>query len=48
VLGVIARTGISQGQGHLVEYRGLWEEHVDPEDRDDAIRFGSGSSGTAA
>lgn len=24
---------------HLVEYRGLWEEHVDPDARDDAIRF---------
>lgn len=24
---------------HLVEYRGLWEEHVDPGARDEAIRF---------
>ncbi len=24
---------------HLVEYRGLWEEHIDPGDRDEAIRF---------
>ncbi|MGZ6978793.1 MAG: amidohydrolase family protein [Acidimicrobiia bacterium] len=24
---------------HLVEYRGLWEEHIDPGARDDAIRF---------
>ena len=24
---------------HLVEYRGLWEEHIDPGDREEAIRF---------
>src|SRR5215470_9720840 len=24
---------------HLVEYRGLWEEHIDPAHRDDAIRM---------
>ena len=24
---------------HLVEYRGLWEEHIDPGARDEAIRF---------
>ena len=24
---------------HLVEYRGLWDEHIDPAHRDDAIRF---------
>jgi hypothetical protein len=24
---------------HLVEYRGLWEEHIDPAAREDAIRF---------
>jgi hypothetical protein len=24
---------------HLYEYRGLWSEHIDPEHRDDAIRF---------
>ena len=24
---------------HLYEYRGLWEEHIDPSMRDDAIRF---------
>ncbi len=24
---------------HLYEYRGLWEEHIDPSMRGDAIRF---------
>ena len=24
---------------HLFEYRGLWQEHIDPARRDDAIRF---------
>ena len=30
---------------HLVEHRGLWEEHVDPADRDDAIRFTDDAAG---
>jgi predicted TIM-barrel fold metal-dependent hydrolase len=30
---------------HLVEHRGLWEEHVDPAARDDAIRFVDDAAG---
>ncbi len=30
---------------HLVEYRGLWADHIDPPDRDDAIRFADDASG---
>jgi predicted TIM-barrel fold metal-dependent hydrolase len=30
---------------HLVEHRGLWEDHVDPADRDDAIRFTDDAAG---
>ena len=30
---------------HLYEYRGLWEEHIDPALRDDAIRFVEDSLG---
>jgi predicted TIM-barrel fold metal-dependent hydrolase len=32
-------TVVIDSDQHLVEYRGLWEEHIDPADRDDAIRF---------
>jgi hypothetical protein len=30
---------------HLYEYRGLWEEHIEPNQRDDAIRFVDDSLG---
>jgi predicted TIM-barrel fold metal-dependent hydrolase len=30
---------------HLVEHRGLWEEHADPGDRDDALRFADDDAG---
>ena len=30
---------------HLVEHRGLWEEHIDPGVREDAIRFAEDSAG---
>jgi hypothetical protein len=30
---------------HLFEYRGLWQEHIDPALRDEAIRFVDDSLG---
>src|SRR4051794_8757147 len=30
---------------HLVEYRGLWDDHIDPVHRDDAIRFSDDEHG---
>ena len=30
---------------HLVEYRGLWEDHIDPAARDDALRFTDDAAG---
>jgi len=30
---------------HLVEHRGLWEEHADPADREEAIRFADDDAG---
>jgi len=32
-------TRVIDSDQHLFEYRGLWEEHIDPARRDDAIRF---------
>ena len=32
-------TAVIDSDQHLFEYRGLWEEHVDPALRDEAIRF---------
>lgn len=33
------RGRIIDSDQHLFEYRGLWEEHIDPDLRDDALRF---------
>jgi hypothetical protein len=32
-------TAVIDSDQHLFEYRGLWEEHIDPRRRGDAIRF---------
>lgn len=38
-------TTIIDSDQHLVEYRGLWEEHADPADRDDALRLADDDAG---
>jgi predicted TIM-barrel fold metal-dependent hydrolase len=38
-------TAIIDSDQHLVEYRGLWEEHADPEDRDEALRMVDDAAG---
>lgn len=38
-------TAIIDSDQHLVEYRGLWAEHIDPEHRDDAIRLADDAAG---
>lgn len=38
-------TAIIDSDQHLVEYRGLWEEHADPAARDDALRFVDDAAG---
>ncbi len=38
-------TRVIDSDQHLVEYRGLWEEHIDPALRDDAIHFADDAAG---